>query len=230
MKKNLKKHELLISILLIIIYVLSNSYCIQNYGIIDYRSLILNTLLSIIIIVFIMINKLGNYYGLTSFPNPKKYLYFLPLILMISMNLWNGININNTKLEILFYILNMINIGFIEEIIFRGFLFKSLEKEGINSAIIITSISFGIGHIINLINGAPIFSTIIQICYAITGGYLFAIILYKSKSIWLCIITHSLINSLSIFNIDNILSIYIVPIFLILVSIIYSMYINKFIK
>ena len=230
MKKNLKKHELLISILLIIIYVLSNSYCIQNYGIIDYRSLILNTLLSIIIIVFIMINKLGNYYGLTSFPNPKKYLYFLPLILMISMNLWNGININNTKLEILFYILNMINIGFIEEIIFRGFLFKSLEKEGINSAIIITSISFGVGHIINLINGAPIFSTIIQICYAITGGYLFAIILYKSKSIWPCIITHSLINSLSIFNIDNILSIYIVPIFLILVSIIYSMYINKFIK
>lgn len=230
MKKNLKKHELLISILLIIIYVLSNSYCIQNYGIIDYRSLILNTLLSIIIIVFIMINKLGNYYGLTSFPNPKKYLYFLPLILMISMNLWNGININNTKLEILFYILNMINIGFIEEIIFRGFLFKSLEKEGINSAIIITSLSFGIGHIINLINGAPIFSTIIQICYAITGGYLFAIILYKSKSIWPCIITHSLINSLSIFNIDNILSIYIVPIFLILVSVIYSMYINKFIK
>ena len=72
MKKNLKKHELLISILLIIIYVLSNSYCIQNYGIIDYRSLILNTLLSIIIIVFIMINKLGNYYGLTSSPNPKK--------------------------------------------------------------------------------------------------------------------------------------------------------------
>lgn len=230
MKKNFRKYELLISILLIIIYVVSNSYCIQNFGITDYRSLSLNTLLSIIIIVFIIINNLGNYYGLTNFPNLKKYLYFSPLILMISMNLWNGININNTKLEILFYILNMINIGFIEEIIFRGFLFKSLEKEGINSAIIITSISFGIGHIINLINGAPVISTIIQICYAITGGYLFAIILYKSKSLWPCIITHSLINSLSIFNIDNILSIYIVPIFLILVSLIYSMYINKFIK
>ena len=230
MKEFFKKHELLISILLIIIYIVSNSYCIENFGLMDYRSVVINTVLSIIIVIFIIKNKLANYYGLTKFPNLKKYLYFFPLILMISVNLWNGININNTKLEILFYVLNMINVGFIEEIIFRGFLFKSLEKESVNNAIIITSISFGVGHIINLITGAELIPTLIQICYAITGGYLFAIILYKSKSIWPCIITHSLINSLSIFNVDNTLSIYIMPIFLILISLFYSMYINKFIK
>ena len=68
--------------------------------------------------------KKTSYYGLIKVTDSKKYLYFIPLILIVSVNLWNGININNSIIEIVFHILNMINIGFIEEIIFRGFLFK----------------------------------------------------------------------------------------------------------
>ena len=182
MDKKIIKHETLISIILIIIYILFNSYCVNNFGINDFRTIIINLLLSISIIVFIIINKLGNYYGLTSFPNNKKFLYFIPLILLISVNLWNGININNTKTEIVLYIISMLLVGFLEEIIFRGFLFKLLEKDNVNKAIIITSITFGIGHIVNLLNGADIISTLIQICYSISIGYLFAIILHIGKS------------------------------------------------
>lgn len=221
MDKKIIKHETLISIILIIIYILFNSYCVNNFGINDFRTIIINLLLSISIIVFIIINKLGNYYGLTSFPNNKKFLYFIPLILLISVNLWNGININNTKTEIILYIISMLLVGFLEEIIFRGFLFKLLEKDNVNKAIIITSITFGIGHIVNLLNGADIISTLIQICYSISIGYLFAIIFHKGKSLWPCIITHSLTNSLSIFNIDNTISLYIAPIFLIIIQYLY---------
>ena len=227
MDKKIIKHETLISIILIITYILFNSYCVNNFGINDFRTIIINLLLSISIIVFIIINKLGNYYGLTSFPNNKKFLYFIPLILLISVNLWNGININNTKTEIILYIISMLLVGFLEEIIFRGFLFKLLEKDNVNKAIIITSITFGIGHIVNLLNGADIISTLIQICYSISIGYLFAIIFHKGKSLWPCIITHSLTNSLSIFNIDNTISLYIAPIFLIIIPILYALYINK---
>lgn len=227
MDKKIIKHETLISIILIIIYILFNSYCVNNFGINDFRTIIINLLLSISIIVFIIINKLGNYYGLTSFPNNKKFLYFIPLILLISVNLWNGININNTKTEIILYIISMLLVGFLEEIIFRGFLFKLLEKDNVNKAIIITSITFGIGHIVNLLNGADIISTLIQICYSISIGYLFAIIFHKGKSLWPCIITHSLTNSLSIFNIDNTISLYIAPISLIIIPILYALYINK---
>ena len=221
MDKKIIKHETLISIILIITYILFNSYCVNNFGINDFRTIIINLLLSISIIVFIIINKLGNYYGLTSFPNNKKFLYFIPLILLISVNLWNGININNTKTEIILYIISMLLVGFLEEIIFRGFLFKLLEKDNVNKAIIITSITFGIGHIVNLLNGADIISTLIQICYSISIGYLFAIIFHKGKSLWPCIITHSLTNSLSIFNIDNTISLYIAPIFLIIIQYLY---------
>ena len=69
-----------------------------------------------------------------------------------------------------------------------------------------------------------------QVCYAISIGYLFVIIFYKSKSIIPCIITHSLVNSLSVFNIENTISLYVSPVFLIIVPLVYAIYINKNIK
>ena len=230
MKKIFEKHETLFCILLIVVYVVVNSYCIQNFGVEDYRSTIINTVYSITLIVLIIKLKGVSYYGLAKVSNLKKYLYFIPLVLIISVNLWTGINITNIQNEIIFYILTMINVGFIEEIIFRGFLFKMMAKTNIKSAIIVSSITFGIGHIVNLLNGADLIPTLLQICYAISIGYLFVIIFYKSKSLIPCIITHSLVNALSIFNIDNVISIYIVPVFLIILPLVYAVYINRTVK
>ena len=230
MIKFFEKYELLICMLLIIIYIVSNSYCMQNWGIEDYRSTIVNFLISIGLIVLIISLKSAKYYGLTKPVNSRKFLYFLPLILIASVNLWNGININNTKNEILFHILTMINVGFIEEIIFRGFLFRMMEKANVKSAIIVSAITFGVGHIINLLNGAELIPTLIQVCYATSIGFLFVIIFYKSKSLIPCIITHCIVNSLSIFNIESTISSYIAPIILTIIPIIYTIYINKTVK
>ena len=104
MKKIFEKHETLFCILLIVIYILVNLYCIQNFGIEDYRSAIINTIFSIALIVLMIILKRTSYYGLTKVTNLKAYLYFIPLLLIISVNLWTGININNTVSEIIFYI------------------------------------------------------------------------------------------------------------------------------
>lgn len=228
MKKIFEKHETFFCITLIILYIILNSYCIQNYGIDNHKSAIINTLFSALLIILIFILKRSKYYGLTKVSNLKKYLYFIPLIIIISVNLWNGININNSSKEITFYIINMINIGFIEEIIFRGFLFKMIEKDSIKSAILISAITFGIGHIINLFNGADFIKTLMQICYATSIGYLFVIIFYKSKSLIPCIITHSLVNALSIFNIQS--QSFTSSIFLIIFPLIYAFYINKTVK
>lgn len=229
MIKIFEKYETLFCILLIIVYIIVNSFCIQNFGIEHYRSAIINTMFSIFLIVLIKMLKRTSYYGLTKVRNLKDYLYFMPLLLIVSVNVWNGININNSTSEIIFYILTMINVGFIEEVIFRGFLFKMMEKDNVKSAIIVSSVTFGMGHIINLLNGAELLPTLMQICYAISIGYLFVIIFHKSKSIVPCIITHSLVNSLSIFNATNNTS-YVLSIFLIVVPLIYAIYINKMIK
>lgn len=230
MKKIFEKHETLFCILLIVAYIVVNSYCIQNFGTTDYRSTIINTIFSIVLIVLIIILKRTSYYGIKKVTSLKKYLYFIPLLLIASVNLWNGVNINNSAKEIIFHILTMLNVGFIEEIIFRGFLFKMMEKNNLKRAIIVSSITFGIGHIVNLLNGADLIPTLMQICYAIAIGYVFVTIFYKSKSLIPCIITHSLINSLSIFNVQNSISLYVVPVFLTIISLTYAIYINKTIK
>ncbi len=76
-----------------------------------------------------------------------------------------------------------------------------MAKDSVKAAIIVSSITFGIGHIINLLNGNsedPI-ATICQIIYAMAAGFLFVIIFYRSGSLWPCIITHSAVNMLSVF-------------------------------
>lgn len=200
MEKIFKKHETFITIALIVIYVVVNSYLMQNFGYTSYQSVIVNTIMSALIIALIIRIKRVEYYGLTKAKNPKKFLCFIPLIIISLFNLRNGININNSFREIAFHILTMLNIGFLEEIIFRGFLFKMMEKNNVKTAIIVSSITFGIGHIVNLLNGAELIPTLLQVCYAIAIGYMLVMVFYKSKSIIPCIIFHMVFNSLSIFS------------------------------
>ena len=230
MKKFNEKNEFLFCMILIVIYILVNSLCINLFGMTDYRTAIINIFLSIGISMFIIYNNLSNYFGLSSFPSPKKYLYFIPLIMITSVNLWGGIYIGNSTSEIIFYIISMIGVGFLEEIIFRGFLFRMMEKANVKSAIIVSAITFGVGHIINLLNGAELIPPLIQVCYATSIGFLFVIKFYKSKSLIPCIITHCIVNSLSIFNIESTISSYIAPIILTIIPIIYTIYINKTVK
>lgn len=230
MKKLYEKHEFLITMILIISYILINSICMNNFGTGDYRSTIINTILSILILIFIIKIDKVKYFGLTKITSYKKYLYFIPLIILISVNLWGGINLDNKISYIIFYILTMINIGFLEEIIFRGFLFKMMEKDSIKTAVIVSSLTFGIGHILNLLNGADLIPTLLQIIYATSTGFMFVIIFIKSKSIMPCIITHSLVNALSVFEVSTFITIYIAPIILTIIPIIYSIYLIKKIK
>ncbi len=227
MNKIYEKHETLFCMLLIIVYIAVNSVCVQNFGYTSSVSFIVNTILSACLVGIVLSLKKSAYYGFTNVRNSKKYLYFIPLLVIISVNLWNGFNVNHSANEIIFHILTMINIGFIEELIFRGFLFRMMAKNGVKSAIIVSSLTFGIGHIVNLLNGAALIPTLMQICYATAIGYLFVIIFHKSNSLVPCIITHCLVNSLSIFNIENTLSLYIAPVFLTIIPLAYAIYINK---
>jgi len=227
MKKLLEKHETPFCIILIIIYLAVNSVCIQSFGNTSWVTFVANTILSACLIAIILMSKRTAYYGLKKVKNPRQYLYFIPLGILVTVNVWNGFHINHSPKEIIFYILTMLNIGFIEEIIFRGFLFKMMAKDTVKSAIVVSTITFGAGHIVNLINGADLVPTLIQICYATATGYLFVILFYKSKSLIPCIITHSLVNALSIFHVENAISLYIAPAVLTIVPLAYALYINK---
>ena len=227
MRKLFEKHETLFCILLIVIYIVTNSFCMQSFGITDIRSATLNVVLSIALALLVIALKRGKDYGFCLPKEPKKFLWFVPLALIISVNFWSGINVNNTPEEILFHTVNMLGVGFIEEVIFRGFLFHMMQKDNLKIAILVNSLTFGIGHIVNLLNGADLVPTLLQVGYATAVGYLFVIIAYRSGSIIPCIIAHSLNNSFSVFNVENAVSTYVAPVFLMIVPIIYAIYINK---
>ena len=225
--KKVLKNETFITIFIIIIYVLTNSLVSNKFGVSSYQNFFLNLVLALIVIIFIFKNKLASYYGLIKIPQFKDYLYFFPLVLIIAVNFFGGININNSLKEILFYILSMVCIGFLEEIIFRGFLFKMMASDNLKTAILVSSLTFGIGHIVNLVNGSELLPTILQIIYSISLGYLFVMIFIKSKSLWPAIITHILINGLSIFSNFNNRDLIYITIFLVIVSNLYAFYIKK---
>ena len=97
----------------------------------------------------------------------------------------------------------MLCVGFLKEIIFRGFLFVGMSKNNLRSAVIVSSITFGIGHLVNLFNGQLFFETMIQILFAIAVGFTLVILFYKGKSLIPCIIFHGLNNSLSVIEKTN---------------------------
>lgn len=77
----------------------------------------------------------------------------------------------------------------------------AIAKNNVKSAIIISSVTFGVGHLINLFNGSGmnIVSNLCQIIFAITVGFLLVTIFYRGESLIPCIIVHSAINTLSTF-------------------------------
>ena len=80
-------------ILLIVLYIVINAFCVNSFGSNDYRSALINTAFSAVLIIIAVSLKRVSYYGLTKPQNTKKFLYFIPLVLIVSVNLWTGINI-----------------------------------------------------------------------------------------------------------------------------------------
>lgn len=196
-----KKDEVTFSIVCIVVYVVLMSVAdniSHGLGIEKIITMPLSFIMAALIFIFLKKNDLFRKHGLADVMGGcKKYLFFLPLLLIASVNLWNGAMLNYSIGETVLYIISMLFIGFIEEMLFRGFLFTALCKNNIKTAVIISSLTFGIGHIVNLLTGAPLFETILQICYATAIGFLFTIIFFRSGSIIPCIITHSTLNALS---------------------------------
>ena len=185
-------------------------------------------IVSLFLLFWLRRQGLAERFGLCRAKAPAKvFCFYIPLALITLYNLWLGVGLRYGALETVSYVVKMLCVGFLEEVIFRGFLFRMMAKNGVKSAIIVSALTFGIGHIVNLLNGAALIPTLMQTCYATAIGYLFVIIFHKSKSLVPCIITHCLVNSLSVFNVENNLSLYIAPVFLTIIPLAYAIYINK---
>ncbi len=200
-----QKSQIWFAVFWIIIYVLGTSVAdtvSKTVGIEKSITLVYLLILSAFALFWLGKKGLFARYGLCR-PRlrAKKMLYYIPLVILASCNLWFGVTMNFGVTETVLYIGSMLLVGFLEELIFRGFLFEAMRKDGLKAAVIVSSLTFGIGHIVNLFNGsgAELLPNLCQVFYAVAAGFVFVIIFYKTGSLLPCIATHSVLNALSAF-------------------------------
>ncbi len=209
MKKLQEQKELTFALVWIAIYCALQSLANplnKAIGIAYAASAVFGMLQTVILVTFIRKNKLQKRYGLCKTPIPAcRFLFYVPLLVLASGNLWNGVALHYAPAEMVCRIVCMLCVGFLEEVIFRGFLFVAIAKDNIKSAVIISSVTFGIGHIINLFNGSGmnLGNNLCQIVFAVAVGFLFVTIFYRGGSLLPCIIVHAAINTLGTFANDS---------------------------
>lgn len=209
MTKLYRKSEITFAILWIVAYVVLSSLADQlseSIGIVKSATAALHTVMSLILFFWITKNGLGIKYGFCGSKLPaKRFLFYIPLAVIASTSLWNGISARFGFSGTLFYVISMCFVGFLEEVIFRGLLFRAMEKDNLKTAIIVSAVTFGLGHIVNLFNGSgrDLASSAIQIIFAIMVGFVQVLIFYRGGSLIPCIVFHSINNALGAFEAEG---------------------------
>lgn len=202
MKKMFDKiGELWFAIILIVIYVVGSSMMQRVSAAIGIQFLaetVFHLAMSIMIFIFAKKNSLMKHIGLCKPAVPaSKTLFYVPLFLIAAMGAFFGIGTELTVMELIMRTMMMIGVGFLEEVIFRGFLFRGIAKDNLKEAIIISSVTFGIGHIVNLLNGYDILKNVIQIVFAVAAGFMLVFLFVRTGSLIACIVFHAFNNSVS---------------------------------
>jgi len=210
MRKLYEKNEVGFALVWIGLYVIVMNIALQFCGGFDDLETktvaqVLVPVISIIVLaaastLWILRNGLAEKYGLCRFRGKSRaFFWFLPLIAMSCINLKNGQGLNAPPAVSLLMMVNMAAAGYVEEIIFRGFLFRGMARDNLRTAVIVSAVTFGAGHIVNLANTADTFGVLLQVCYAIAIGFLYTVLAYKGGSLWPCIASHMFVNGTSIF-------------------------------
>ncbi len=206
MLKLFNKSKILFAVLWIVIYIVGASLGDMLSEAVHIEKIFTAVILAVISaasLIFIFKNRLSGEYGLC-LPDkkPVQLLFYIPLLFISSVNMWFEPVKDKKLYEILLFIFSMCCVGFLEEIIFRGFLYKAMAENGKKTAIFVSSLTFGMGHILNLFNGnsESVTATVCQICYCIAIGFMFVILFIKSGSLLPQIAVHAFVNSTSVFS------------------------------
>ena len=229
MRKLYERREILFAVLWIIAYCFVTAPIKGEFG---YESVVMLLVLSLFaagITIFVKRNHLEAKYGLDKWPaNTKLYLYFIPMWILATGNLWDGFAPSYQGMAQVIAVLSMILVGYVEEMLFRGFLFRAmLSKDSTVTAVVVSSVTFGMGHIVNLIAGQASFETAVQIVFAVSWGFILTMVYYKCGSLLPCIAAHAMIDAFSLIGADKLLLDQIVIGLTALVALVYCLYLSR---
>ena len=132
--------------------------------------------------------------GLRLPPHPRYLWFFTVALLPAILNFaFAGIGYPGIGPLLLFLALALL-VGFVEETYFRGMMLRALLIRGPWQAVIISSLLFGIAHPFNLLAGANLAATLLQVVYAFALGMMYAALVLRTQTILPLIVTHGLTN------------------------------------
>lgn len=199
MKNLYEKRPVLFAVLFIVLYCAVTIPIRGEYGDGSIQSLLGLSAVAVVIAIISSVIPLWKKVGVAAKPqNVRLCLYFLPMIVLATGNIWDGFELNYRGVNLWYAIGSMALVGFVEEMIFRGFLFRALlKKRGPKVAIIVSAVTFGIGHIVNLLAGMATLENLMMIIFAVAWGFIFTMVYYKSGSLFPCIVVHAVVDVLS---------------------------------
>ncbi|NLW73438.1 MAG: CPBP family intramembrane metalloprotease [Clostridiales bacterium] len=139
-------------------------------------------------------------------PRGRSLLFILPCLMVVVNNLpIIALASGNAYLAyppaaVLLFALECLFVGMFEELAFRGVFFliilegRRTTKKQIFISTVVSSAVFGGVHLFNLIAGAGPGAVIFQIGYSFLIGGMCAVVLLKTKNIWLCVLLHAVYN------------------------------------
>ncbi|MBE7087933.1 MAG: CPBP family intramembrane metalloprotease [Clostridiales bacterium] len=98
------------------------------------------------------------------------------------------------------FIVKCFAIAIMEEAVFRGIVHGIIEEKMTDrkyptfAAIFISSAIFGLWHLLNLLEGAGVFATVLQVGYSFLTGAMFAAVTIKTGNIWGAVVLHALFD------------------------------------
>ncbi|AXH95741.1 CPBP family intramembrane glutamic endopeptidase [Ornithinimicrobium avium] len=122
-------------------------------------------------------------------------LYFLPLLVIALLQLTTGVDRRLDAPDVLLVVAVMIGVGFLEELLFRGFLYQAVAaRRGVTAAVVVSGLTFGLGHILNLARGYTGVEQLVQIVVAIAVGVVLALLVALTGSILPGVAFHVVFN------------------------------------
>ncbi len=141
------------------------------------------------------------------FQKPQNLLYMIPCLIIAIDNFqfsayFNGKMelVRNSPTDFITFAVYCLLVGLFEECIFRGVIFSVLagyfskDRKGFLLTYVISSLIFGGAHLFNVLGGAGVGPTILQVGYTTLTGGLFAFALIKTKNILCAGFTHAVYN------------------------------------
>lgn len=94
-------------------------------------------------------------------------------------------------------------VGFVEETAFRGLILRALAPRGVRRAAVVSSVLFGSMHVVNLLFGADLGATLLQVGYATAMGFTFAAVALRTGVIWPLVVIHTLMDAVGFVTADG---------------------------